>query len=396
VLQCARAAFAARLFFEEMSDTGVAMFPWNPSQWTEEYLRFLIDQKEEESRILEFKSGKDLDDKKNKDTFIEKHLSKTLSAFANSEGGIFVIGMDEVEDKATKRRYAGHLDGMVIGPGHAIESLQQFQQIRDACISPFLPGMKVKRVPLSGDVQGRDALVIYVPQGTTAYQAKDRRYYSRSEFESTPMPDHEVRLRMQRGRTPQACLELGSGLRITKDQELQRRLKNKAEMEVGLFIPRRRTGSSREELAEVALPKQGFDKLEFNFAVVNTGELTIRDFALVLRAVNRDERLVLLDKRNRRVDAETRFRFLRAAELETRDLMGKNKTIQCKPEEKLFPGDRIDFPDQEWSLYVPSTSTLEADKLLAEWTIFLDDTIPYRGVIDLGVELQKKRGSRHP
>ncbi len=71
--------------------------------------------------------------------------------------------------------------------------------------------------------------------------------------------------------------------------------------------------------------------------------------------------------------------------------MGISKTIQCKPAEKLFPGDRIDFPDREWSLYVPSTGTLEADKLLAEWTIFLDDTIPSSGVIDLGVVFQGRQ-----
>jgi hypothetical protein len=46
----------------------------------------------------------------------------------------------------------------------------------------------------------RQVFVIQIPQGSTAYQANDARYYGRSEFEAKPLPDHEVRLRMSRGR----------------------------------------------------------------------------------------------------------------------------------------------------------------------------------------------------
>ncbi len=278
------------------------MHPWNPSQWTEQYLHSLLGQPE--SSRLEFKSGKALAKKEDKDTFITKQLSPAVSAFANSEGGIIVIGMDEDRNTKKKPRVAAQLDGIVIGPGNAIESPEQFDQILGTCISPWLPGLAVQRVPLSSHPEGRLTLVVHVPQGTTAYQARDHRYYSRSEFETKPMPDHEVRLRMQRGRTPQARLELGSRQRITTDQEIQRHLKNKAEWNAG-FFPRRRTEPSREELAELAVPRRGFDRYEFNFAVVNTGELTIRDFVLVVRVVNHDERLVFLDERNRKIGAET-------------------------------------------------------------------------------------------
>src|SRR6266404_5945499 len=167
------------------------MFPWNPSQWTEQYLLSLVGQPE--SGRLEFKAGKALAKREDKDRFMRDQLSPAVSAFANSEGGIIVIGMDE--ERATKPRVASQLDGIVIGAGNAIESPEQFQQMVDSCISPFLPGMALRRVPLSGQMQGQVALIVHVPQGSTAYQTRDHLYYSRSEFETKSMPDHEVRLR---------------------------------------------------------------------------------------------------------------------------------------------------------------------------------------------------------
>jgi hypothetical protein len=71
----------------------------------------------------------------------------------------------------------------------------------EANVSPHLSGLRVKGILLS-NAGSRMAFVVHVPQGTTAYQANDRRYYGRSEYESKPLPDHEVRLRMFRGKVP--------------------------------------------------------------------------------------------------------------------------------------------------------------------------------------------------
>jgi hypothetical protein len=58
------------------------------------------------------------------------------------------------------------------------------------------------------------------------------------------------------------------------------------------------------------------------------------------------------------------------------------------PPRKLFPGDRVIFPERTRSLRVTSGRALEANDLIVEWTIFLDDTAPIRGLIDLGLALQ--------
>src|SRR5947209_7479459 len=109
------------------------MFPWSPNEWTEQYLLSMLGQPE--SGRLEFKSGKALAKREDKDRFVREHLSPTVSAFANSEGGIIVIGVDE--DRSMKPRLASQLDGITIGPANAIESPEQFQQLLDSSISPF-------------------------------------------------------------------------------------------------------------------------------------------------------------------------------------------------------------------------------------------------------------------
>src|SRR5262245_37700290 len=100
------------------------MFPWDQQQWTEDYLVSLAGQPE--SARLEYKSGKGLYRKEDRERFIRDQLSPAVSAFANSEGGIVIIGVDE--DKDTKPRVAKVLDGVFIGKGEAVESTEQFQQ----------------------------------------------------------------------------------------------------------------------------------------------------------------------------------------------------------------------------------------------------------------------------
>ena len=48
-------------------------------------------------------------------------------------------------------------------------------------------------------------------QGTTAYQAHDRKYYALSRMpECVALPDHEIRLRMFRGKAASAAVKVGN------------------------------------------------------------------------------------------------------------------------------------------------------------------------------------------
>jgi len=77
--------------------------------------------------------------------------------------------------------------------------------------------------------------IIRIPQGSTAYQANDGRYYGRSEFEAKHLPDHEVRLQMSRGKVAHGtilcrlvAIELGVERETRRRAEVEAR---RAEME---------------------------------------------------------------------------------------------------------------------------------------------------------------------
>ena len=133
-----------------------------------------------ESARLEFKSS-DLF-KKGKAKVIED-LTREVSAFANSEGGVIVIGMRERREGET--RVADDLDD-----GAAISEVppEWLQQTVEANLSPYLPGIRFLPIKLSGPREARVAYVITVPKGTTAYQAKDKLYYGRSEYQVQALP----------------------------------------------------------------------------------------------------------------------------------------------------------------------------------------------------------------
>jgi hypothetical protein len=186
---------------------------WN---WTIKDLEKLIGQAE--TLRLEFKQSKLLNESREK---IIENLTREISAFANTEGGTLVIGIAERRDG--KARVAGHIDDGTDIQKHNPEWLQQ---IIESNISPYLPGIRVKPIFLDSEKK-QCAYVIVVPLGSTAYQSSDKRYYGRSEYESKALPDHEIRLRMFRGKYPNAIIDIvncktspsSSAVRINSEED---------------------------------------------------------------------------------------------------------------------------------------------------------------------------------
>jgi predicted HTH transcriptional regulator len=183
--------------------------------WTEQDLIEL--RRAQESARLEFKESKLLEQPKDK---IAETLTKEVSAFANSEGGDVVIGIRE--KKVGNTRIADDIDE---GVDPVKAPREWLRQIVGSNVSPYLPNIRFHAIQLSSSRGGRVAFVISIPPGSTAYQASDKRYYSRSEFECKAMPDHEIRLRMMRGRVAQASFEIMDFEVLTADEEFARRVK---------------------------------------------------------------------------------------------------------------------------------------------------------------------------
>jgi hypothetical protein len=163
----------------------------NQMAWTAEQIQDLIDKKIEEGPRLDYKAAAALgrsDSKKN-------DITKDISAFANSAGGTVIYGLKEFDDDARK-----HLPEK-IDPVDGKEFSREWIDQIIGQISPRIANLRITPVR-AGSEAWHTCYVVEVPQGHTAHQARDLRYYRRYNFESVPMADHEIRDVMNRREHP--------------------------------------------------------------------------------------------------------------------------------------------------------------------------------------------------
>ncbi|MDB9528731.1 ATP-binding protein [Oscillatoria sp. CS-180] len=332
----------------------------HPWQWDITDLDNLIGQPE--SLRLEFKDARllDLNQKGNSINKVVTELSKEVSAFANTEGGTLIIGIEE--DKDSKPRVALRISSVDI----SFWNPEKLQQIISSNISPPLPGIRVKLVYL--DVERSSCVyVIYIPTGTTAYQAKDHIYYGRSEYESKALPDHEIRMRMFRGKVPNATLIIKKANRENKPIYLgqERRF-----LEDGEIL-----GEGYKPILESQYSLQVFLK--------NIGETNIQAFKCRIKFVYSE----LFDEcafgkmlRNNEYSFKEGWQ-----EQEIRPALGmlSGKTDIERPKMKvnIFPDDT--FFICRCSFGLEKAQRLLEDDLLLKWTLYLEDRTPCQGEIEI-------------
>ncbi len=126
---------------------------------------------------LEYKSGMAIDFSK----VVE--MSKDVSAFANSDGGVLIYGVQE--DKLT------HLPVSIDGVDSKKYSHEWLENVIKSNITPIIPDLEIKPIKIKGS-----NLVIYsifVPKSYRApHQAKDKKYYKRYNFKSEAMENYEI------------------------------------------------------------------------------------------------------------------------------------------------------------------------------------------------------------
>jgi len=305
-------------------------------------------QGQQESSRLEFKSVR-IFEKKEKAV---QELSQESSAFANSEGGVILIGMEE--RKVGKIRVADKITGIdqnEIAP-------EWLQQVLESNLSPLLPGIRVFRVSFSGENSGKVGFSIFIPQGATAYQANDLKYYGRSEYEKKALPDHEIRLRMMKSRIAQANVLIDKAKYITFQEHNETLRKSKEEC-----ISQGRIWRGSNET------KINYDKFIFNLEVYNNSDVTISDFILELHMNSPFSTL-----------SEDRWR-LRFAKPTEKFKSGQHEKTKLK--QVIFPRDRIAFPDKAIELRIPAGQSFFSHESHLRWTVFLDNAPPCRGEFDL-------------
>jgi hypothetical protein len=143
------------------------------------FIESLIKNEIEESINVDFKSGdalSKLDAKK-------KEISKDVSAFANSNGGIIIYGVNEINHKASELSF-------VNGNEFTKEWLEQ---VISSTIQRNIPDLKIFPIRKNGKIENT-IYVVQIPESIEApHIAKDKKFYKRYNFESVAMEEYEVR-----------------------------------------------------------------------------------------------------------------------------------------------------------------------------------------------------------
>lgn len=201
----------------------------NLEEYTLETIQSFIDNQIEESINIEFKSSGAI----SRTPSIKKEISKDVSAFANSDGGIIVYGLEEKNHKADSLSF---IDGN--------EFTKEFlEQVINSTIKRAISDLRIHVIRVDGNPV-KSVYVVQIPSSFDApHMNQDKRYYRRYNFESILMEEYEVR------------------------QLYGRKLKSK------LDIPR---------LSISILPENGEEdetRFVFILGIENTGETLVKDYS---------------------------------------------------------------------------------------------------------------------
>lgn len=145
---------------------------------TVEEINNLITNQAEETIHLEFKRG----DALKKEEKSKREIAKDVSAFANSDGGIIIYGIEEVNNKAHSLKFVN---------GKEIPK-EWLEQIIDSSIQRRIEGLTIDVIRYNGEVE-KSIYVVKIPRSSNAPHQANKRYYKRHNFLSSEMDEYEIR-----------------------------------------------------------------------------------------------------------------------------------------------------------------------------------------------------------
>lgn len=159
---------------------------YTKDEYTIEDIKKLIDNEVEENIHLDYKAAGALAKEERK----RIEITKDVSAFANSDGGLIIYGLREENHKPKE---ISLIDGNIFTKEWLEHTIQLIQpRIENVMIYPVRDGDLSKSI-----------YVVKIPRSDLApHMAHDRRYYKKFNFESAPMYDYEVKELYNRASTP--------------------------------------------------------------------------------------------------------------------------------------------------------------------------------------------------
>jgi len=149
-------------------------------EYSQADIQSLIDNNVEESVHLDFKAAPALDKSEKK----KEEISKDVSSFANSDGGIIVYGVSENKEHCAES--LSFVDGNEF-------TKEWLEQVINSKINQRIKGIEIIPVRFDNSVS-KTVFVVRVPRSSNApHMCSDHRFYRRFNFSSVPMEEYEVR-----------------------------------------------------------------------------------------------------------------------------------------------------------------------------------------------------------
>ncbi len=174
---------------------------YTKDNYTLEDIQSLITNGVEESLYLDYKRAFGDKDKARFD------ITKDVSSFANSDGGIIVYGVEERNQKPQK-----------ITPINGYDFTKEWIESIIQSIRPRIEDIKIFPIRVEGIE--KSIYVVQIPSSEEMpHMAKDNKYYKRCNFESTPMEEYEVKNRYFKTSIPKLKIEACSFACIKETKE---------------------------------------------------------------------------------------------------------------------------------------------------------------------------------
>jgi hypothetical protein len=148
-------------------------------KFNQKTLGLLISNGTEESTHLEFKRAESLEKNDNR----KKEMAKDVSAFANSDGGTIIYGIEESKYKASGFSF---IDGRIF-------TKEWVEQVLSTGIQRKIDGLKIYPVRIDGEIE-KTIYIINIPASSLApHMTLSKKFYRRYNFESVEMEEYEIR-----------------------------------------------------------------------------------------------------------------------------------------------------------------------------------------------------------